>query len=70
MSDIQSTVQYKDIQGFSGYRVGDDGSAWTCKKVVCDGRIKGGIGLLRSVIGDTWRLLKPYKNKRGYSHVG
>lgn len=30
MSDGNSTVTYKDIPGFPGYRVGDDGSVWSC----------------------------------------
>lgn len=30
MSDDVSTVEYRDIQGFPGYRVGSDGTVWTC----------------------------------------
>lgn len=30
MSDVQSTVTYRPINGFPGYRVGDDGSVWSC----------------------------------------
>lgn len=29
MSDANSTVEYRDIKGFPGYRVGSDGSVWT-----------------------------------------
>jgi len=29
MSEDNSTVQYRDITGFPGYRVGDDGSVWS-----------------------------------------
>jgi hypothetical protein len=26
------TVSYRPIEGFPGYRVGDDGSVWSCKR--------------------------------------
>lgn len=29
MSDVQSTVEYRDVPGFPGYRVGNDGSVWS-----------------------------------------
>lgn len=32
MSTDQAIVQYRDIQGFSGYRVGDDGSVWSSRR--------------------------------------
>lgn len=33
MTDADPTrpVQYRDVPGFPGYRVGDDGSVWTCR---------------------------------------
>jgi len=31
MSDVQPTVEYRDIPGFPGYRVGSDGSVWSCR---------------------------------------
>ncbi len=31
MSEVKSTVEYRDIPGFPGYRVGNDGSVWSCK---------------------------------------
>ena len=31
MSEEQSTVEYREIKGFPGYRVGDDGSVWSFK---------------------------------------
>jgi hypothetical protein len=36
MADSQSIspiVTYKDIPGFPGYRVGDDGSVWSCRSI-------------------------------------
>ncbi len=52
MSEVQSNVQYRDIQGFPGYRVGDDGSVWSC-------RWKGANG--------KWKKLQPDTEKKtGY----
>jgi hypothetical protein len=30
MAAVNSTVTFRDIPGFPGYRVGDDGSVWSC----------------------------------------
>lgn len=30
MSDAQSTVEYRELPGYPGYRVGSDGSVWSC----------------------------------------
>ncbi len=29
---MSESVEYRDIPGFPGYRVGDDGSVWSCRK--------------------------------------
>lgn len=53
MDDRQS-VQYRDVPGFPGYRVGDDGSVWS--RWVKTRKPNGcGFG---GVIGDQWRPLK------------
>lgn len=59
MSDNSTTksVEYRPISGFPGYRVGNDGSVWSCKV--------GRMGLL----GDTWKRLKQAVSKRGVCHV-
>lgn len=44
-------VVYKDIPGFPGYRVGADGSVWSCWFVPG--------GQQRAVMLDRWRELKP-----------
>ena len=31
VTEEQPTVEYRDIPGFPGYRVGDDGSVWSCQ---------------------------------------
>ncbi len=59
MAIDDSTVEYRDIPGFPGYRVGSDGSVWTC--------LKRGYRIGReSVITDEWRPRKASKNQRGY----
>lgn len=52
-------VVYKDVPGFPGYRVGDDGSVWTCKR-------PGPGGVLR----DEWRRLYPRTKTNGYVEIG
>jgi len=49
-------VAYKDVVGFPGYRVGSDGSMWTCRSH----------GELRP---DRWRPRKTFSSKRGYKNV-
>ena len=54
----QPRVEYRDIPGFPGYRVGDDGSVWSR-------RSRNGIGPLK----DFWRPLSP-GYCRGYALYG
>lgn len=59
-----SEVEYRDIEGFPGYRVGDDGSVWS--KVLRGGKVVAGQPLR---FGE-WRLLKPTMKKwRGCKHL-
>jgi hypothetical protein len=51
MAAPQSTVVYKDVPGFPGYRVGDDGSVWSCLTR------KGSKFAGPRVIGDKWHRL-------------
>jgi len=51
-----SPVVYKDVVGFPGYRVGDDGSVWSCMY-----RCR--------VRPDRWRPLKLFDNAYGYKIV-
>lgn len=62
-----ATVEYRTLEplGFPGYRVGDDGSVWTCKKTVGNGRYKGS----HSEIGDQWRRLATCPGTNGHLHV-
>jgi len=62
---ISTPVEYRDIPGHPGYRVGSDGSVWTCRRQVSLG---GGRGT-RAVIGDEWRLMKFQTLRAGYPYV-
>jgi len=60
MHETNDTVTYKEITGFGGcYRVGDDGSVWTCKIP---------IGYRQWGPSEHWRPLMP-QNKGGYLSV-
>lgn len=61
MADSQSTmpVEYRAIPGFPGYRVGSDGSVWTC-------RVTGGNGNPIGHVSDVWRIRKSRVGSNGY----
>jgi hypothetical protein len=65
MSSVQP-IEYRDLAalGFPGYRVGDDGSVWTCWKMVGNGYGGG----FHCVMSQTWRRLRP-KTRKGYRYV-
>lgn len=48
---MTTTIEYREISGFPGYRVGSDGSIWT----------KWGKGSKRSKLSDQWKRLKMQK---------
>lgn len=54
MSALQSTVEYRDVPGWPGYRVGSDGSIWSRRSINGRGPLK-----------DEWRLMKQSVGKRG-----
>jgi hypothetical protein len=56
MATADSTVIYKEIPGFPGYRIGNDGSLWTCKNAKWGFR-------------DTWKRLRPYTDNSGHLQV-
>lgn len=51
------TVRFVGVEGWPGYRVGDDGSVWTCRTN-------------HGKVGTRWRRLKTYQDKDGYPLVG
>ena len=65
MSVTQSTVKYRKIKGFPGYRVGDDGSVWSCRKQIGLGPGKG----TRGIVGTVWRKLRPGIGTSGHRFV-
>lgn len=56
-----TSVIYRDIPEFPGYRAGDDGSVWTCRR-------KGGNDRGSDRFTDTWRRMKPHPHN-GYLRV-
>lgn len=65
MSDSQSTVSYRTIPQFPGYRIGDDGSVWSCRRPVGLG-YGGGFKVIETTV---WHLLKPKPSRGGYLQV-
>lgn len=65
MSDAQPTVEYREVPGFPGYRVGADGSVWSRWKQVSYGWRYG----LTYVLGDKWKRLKLGRHRLGYATV-
>lgn len=62
MAEAQPTVTYRPVPGHAGYRVGDDGSVWSCFRRV---PIKGGGRGMRAVPGGPWKQLKASTDKHG-----
>lgn len=65
MPEFDSTISYRDVEGFPGYKVGSDGSVWSCWKQVGHGYGGG----TYSVLGSTWHQLKPGVARGGYLNV-
>ncbi len=62
MSESTSThVVFKEIAGFPGYLIGDDGSVWTLKR-------KGGNNRSAGQVGSAWKRMRVHKTK-GYCRV-
>lgn len=60
MSEVQSTVEYREIKGFPGYRVGSDGTMWFCWKWLWQ---------RKRVIGTEWKPMKLSPGFKGYLRV-
>ena len=60
-----SEVQYKEISGFPGYRVGSDGSVWSKWRRFGLGPGKGSTFIL----GEQWKKLKPHVDRDGYHDI-
>jgi hypothetical protein len=60
-------VQYREVVGIPGYRVGDDGSVWSCRR---HRPIKGKRGGSLSYLSLPWKKLKPSPRRDGRLCVG
>lgn len=58
MARTNSTVEYRDVPGFPGYRVGNDGTIWSCRWWNKKRLEKG-----------AWKKLSPSTSKKGYKRV-
>jgi hypothetical protein len=58
MANEKSTVEYRDIQGFPGYRVGADSSVWSRWRIGC-----------KRGLGKKWHRLKGSPDSSGYPSV-
>ncbi len=68
MATAESTVTYREIPGYPGRRVGDDGSVWSAWRKGKGGK-GSGHGGGAYYVGDHWRMLKPGRNPAGYRTV-
>lgn len=60
------SVTYKPVVGFPGYRVGDDGSVWTCRIR----RYRKGFGAgVEYVLSETWTQMRLNVTTAGYLDV-
>ena len=70
-SEDEPKVEYRDVPGYPGYRVGSDGTVWSRLKRVGLRREHGKGRGFAVVLGTEWKKLKPSvpKNKRSYPHL-
>lgn len=61
-----TSVEYRPIAGFPAYRVGNDGSIWSCWK--CVGNKSGARGV-HYILTNEWRLLRQARSAQGYRSV-
>lgn len=55
MPEFDSTVEYRDVEGFPGYKVGNDGSVWSSLvRTARKGRRRG----FSYALSDNWRKLR------------
>jgi hypothetical protein len=56
MADEQSTVEYRQLPQFPGYKFGSDGSVWSCLKPTSSGAVQTQV----------WRAMKGAVDRDGY----
>lgn len=59
MPEFDSTIEYRDVQNFPGYKVGSDGTIWSCRRKQ-----------FTDILGTKWKQLKTpagkYRGEKGY----
>lgn len=65
MSALNSTVEYREVSGFPGYRVGSDGSVWSQWAKITLGWRYG----TKPILGKTWKRLRPGSHRTGHLMV-
>ncbi len=59
-------VEYRTLPEYPGYRIGDDGTVWSCRTRKGVGKNGKGSGF---VFSDTWKMLSPAVHCGKYLHV-
>jgi hypothetical protein len=59
---MTSSTEYRDIPEYPGYRVGEDGTVWSCRK-------PRGRGCQPCRFSQSWHQLRPNVNEHGYHQV-
>lgn len=65
MPEYDSSLEFRDVHNFPGYKVGSDGSVWSRWKKVGLGPGKG----TQSVLGEEWNEVKPMVSWNGRLRV-
>ena len=61
---MNDAIRYSDIPGYPGYRIGNDGTLWSCRYSA-----KGRKGYDSYYLSENWRQLRTYLTDRGYHQV-
>lgn len=56
--DLTTTVEFRQISRFPGYRFGSDGSVWSCRK-----------RRPTDILLDRWTIIKQYTTVKGYKTI-
>ncbi len=74
LNQQESAIEYRDISGFPGYRIGSDGSVWTCRRRSAKNRhgTRGHGALCGALwlLDGKWKKMRPNPNKNGYFTIG
>ncbi len=68
MPEFDSTIQYRDIPDFPGYKAGNDGSIWTCRDRHFS-RSASHKGALEWWLSNNWREMRQVSGHSGRLHL-